>query len=75
MNISLFHTYGLSLCEKEKNDFSRFLELFIQYNSHTNLSAIRRADDIIEKHFIDSLFGRDFLKEKNLKTIIDIGSG
>lgn len=54
---AVFSQYGFELSSEEEALFSRFLDLFIAYNSHTNLSAIRERDAIIEKHFIDSLFG------------------
>lgn len=43
------------------DQFTQFLDLFIEYNSHTNLSAIREPEDIVLKHFIDSLMVRKFV--------------
>ncbi len=57
MNRDIFESYGFSLSNEEAAAFSLFLRIFIEYNSHTNLSAIREEDAIVEKHFIDSLFG------------------
>lgn len=53
--------------------FRRFLELFMEYNSHTNLSAIRTPEAIIEKHFIDSLELGRFVELSG--RVLDIGSG
>jgi 16S rRNA (guanine527-N7)-methyltransferase len=53
---SIFASHGFELSSEEVLVFERFLSLFIEYNSHTNLSAIRDEEGIIEKHFIDSLF-------------------
>lgn len=52
----------------------KYLQLLQDYNSHTNITAIRNEKDIIEKHFIDSLLLHNFLKN-NDKKIIDIGTG
>lgn len=60
MEISLkdtFSYYHFELTHEEIQSFEQFLDLFIEYNSHTNLSSIRERVDIIEKHFIDSLEG------------------
>jgi 16S rRNA (guanine527-N7)-methyltransferase len=54
---SIFSSHGFELSDTEYAQFEKFLELFIAYNTHTNLSAIRDRDGIIEKHFVDSLFG------------------
>ncbi len=51
----LFEKYSLELEKSELEKFEKFLEIFTLKNSQINLSAIRESDDIIEKHFIDSL--------------------
>lgn len=52
----------------------KYAEELIAYNEHTNLTAIRDNEDLIEKHFIDSL-----IVHKNLPInegrAIDIGTG
>ena len=52
----------------------KYLEILLDYNSHTNLTAIREEKAIIEKHFLDSLLLHNLLKEED-KTLIDIGTG
>lgn len=69
----LFEKYGFTLTEKEGEQFSRFLTLFLEYNAHTNLSAIRDEAGVIEKHFIDSLFLEKFFPIQG--RVLDIGSG
>jgi 16S rRNA (guanine527-N7)-methyltransferase len=51
----IFEQYDIELSPKELQKFEKFLELFMEKNSHINLSAIREKDAIIEKHFVDSL--------------------
>ncbi len=77
MNQESFTLHGFELSPRELAHFERFLTLFIEYNTHTNLSAIRDEGGIIEKHFIDSLFGAAIIGEsqKIEKKILDIGSG
>ncbi len=51
-----------------------YLKHLKDVNSRTNLTAIRDDKEIIEKHFIDSLFLTKFFP-KNAKNAIDIGTG
>lgn len=62
MNTS-FASHGFELSDTELAQFEQFLTLFIEYNSHTNLSAIRDRESIVEKHFIDSLYGTEVITE------------
>lgn len=52
----------------------KYLKLLEDYNSHTNITAIREDKQIIEKHFVDSLFLNNLLKSTD-KNVIDIGTG
>lgn len=63
---------------KEKQDkFDKLLELYQEYNSHTNISAIREPEEVIEKHFLDSLASYDFFASYGVEglSLIDIGTG
>ena len=78
MNTDIFQKHHFELSEQETKRFEDFLKLFAEYNAHTNLSAIRDEDEIVEKHFVDSLYGSmvidDFFHDEPIK-ILDIGSG
>jgi 16S rRNA (guanine527-N7)-methyltransferase len=55
--------------------FEILYELYSEYNSHTNISAIREKNDVFEKHFKDSiqiLCHHDF---SNNVRVLDLGSG
>ena len=69
----LLQKYNLKLTPSQIEQFGKFLGLFTEYNSHTNLSAIRDEQGIIEKHFIDSLLLTKF--EDLSWKLLDIGSG
>lgn len=53
--------------------FHRYMELLIEWNEKINLTAITEPEEIILKHFIDSLTIYKDL-EKNSK-IVDVGTG
>ncbi len=52
----------------------KYLELLIKKNEVMNLTAIRNREEIIDKHFYDSILLNDLLKKED-KYIIDIGTG
>lgn len=66
--ISLLYT------DKKIDNLMRYLELLVEYNSHTNLTAVRDEKSIIEKHFLDSLLLQKLIK-KETASGIDIGTG
>ena len=68
----LFLSYGIELNEKQLNRFEKYYELLLFYNSKFNITAITERNEVILKHFIDSVLGVDKVCGK---THIDIGSG
>lgn len=66
---------NLSFDERKYNDFIKYKELIKEWNQKINLTAITEDEEIIKKHFIDSIkvFECDYVK--NAKSIIDIGTG
>ncbi len=65
--------YGFELTEKMLNDFEIYKNLLIEWNKVMNLTAITDEDEIILKHFVDSLFCTKYIK--NNTKIIDVGTG
>ena len=66
---------GISLSEHQFEHFLQYYELLIEWNKVMNLTAITDFDEVIEKHFIDSLNLFRFADLKADKTIIDMGTG
>lgn len=70
----------MELIEQYESSFERFYDLYSNYNSHTNISAIRAKEDVYQKHFLDSLTAIPFILKqypnfsKGMR-VIDIGSG
>lgn len=69
---NLFLEFGFNLTEVQLNQFNRYKELLKEYNEKFNLTSITSDEEIVKKHFIDSLTGAEFLDGKKL---IDVGSG
>jgi len=50
-----------------------YLELILRWNSRMNLTAIREPEEIVRRHFGESLFVSGFLG--GITTLLDFGSG
>ena len=68
----IFLDYGIKLTEKQAERFEKYYDLLIFYNSKFNITAITEKEEVIKKHFIDSVLGVDKIKGTKL---IDVGSG
>lgn len=65
---------GLELSIETIDKLIKYAKELVEYNSHTNLTAIRDNEELIEKHFIDSLIVHKELPIRIGKAI-DIGTG
>ena len=65
---------NIEYTDKKVDNLIKYLELLTEYNSHTNLTALRDEKSIIEKHFLDSLLLQNLIKSESKKAI-DIGTG
>lgn len=63
----------MDITEKEIKDFKLYMNLLLQWNEKINLTAITNEDDIILKHFVDSLTVMKYIN--NNDSVIDIGTG
>ena len=66
---------NIKLEKRQVCQFLQYYELLVEWNSFMNLTAITDFDEVIKKHFIDSLSlikGMDLSKEYS---VIDIGTG
>jgi 16S rRNA (guanine527-N7)-methyltransferase len=53
---------------------SVYLDLLLKWNARTNLTAIRNSEEIVRRHFGESLFAAQHLAP-NATTLLDFGSG
>jgi 16S rRNA (guanine527-N7)-methyltransferase len=68
------HTVGVELNDTQIEFFSVLLKELIEWNKTTNLTAIRTPEDIISKHFLDSVSVVQAIPS-TAHTLIDIGTG
>ena len=64
----------INLTKDMQEKLDKYAQFLIEYNQHTNLTAIKTIDEIYLKHFYDSL---TLVKIANLKTgkLLDVGTG
>lgn len=67
----------IRLSDKQTEQFMKYYELLVEWNTFMNLTAITEFDDVLKKHFIDSLSlvkAYDKIKTSEVG-VIDIGTG
>ncbi len=64
---------NVQLSESKIKDFYTYMIELIEWNKKINLTAILEGDDIIDKHFIDSLTISKYIKDN--ESVIDVGTG
>ena len=64
----------IEITDARLNAFMTFLDVLKEWNRKFNLTGIKKDEDIIVKHFLDSLLYLKFLPEGNMH-IADIGTG
>ena len=68
-------SYGLTLSEGQAQQFIQYMELLREWNEKINLTAITEPDEVITKHFLDSMsvYATPYVKEGT--SVIDVGTG
>ncbi len=67
--------YGITLDETMCRKFDRYAELLVEWNQKMNLTAITAPDEIVLKHFVDSLTAAAALPKTKGFSLIDVGTG
>ena len=66
---------SVSLTDKQVEQFIKFYEMLVEWNKVMNLTGITEYEEVVEKHFVDSLSIVKAVDIKNVNTVIDIGTG
>lgn len=65
----------IEFSEKQISQFIYYYEMLIEKNKVMNLTAITEFDEVIVKHFIDSLLVVKNFNLNNIESMIDVGTG
>ena len=66
---------NINLTEKQLNQLETYANFLLSYNEHTNLTAIKKKEDVYLKHFYDSLTLVKYLNLNDYESLVDIGTG
>ena len=66
---------GINLTEEQLNQLDIYCNFLLEYNSHTNLTAIKEEDQVYLKHFYDSLTFMKAINVTKYNNLLDIGTG
>lgn len=66
---------GVSLTDKQIEQFLIYYELLTEWNSFMNLTAITEYEDVLKKHFVDSVSLIQAVDVRKELTLIDVGTG
>lgn len=66
---------SIVLNDKQIQQFERYYNILVEWNKVMNLTAITEYEEVVEKHFLDSLTIVNAIHVKKIETLIDVGTG
>jgi 16S rRNA (guanine527-N7)-methyltransferase len=68
-----------ALSDEQLNNISIYINILLRWNSRINLTAVREPEEIVRRHFGESLFAARYLfpkvEDRSRIKVIDVGSG
>ena len=71
---SLLLEKGIKVTDEMIVKFQKYLDLLMEWNQKINLTALKTEEEIIEKHFYDSLLMAEEIKFDD-QSLLDVGTG
>ena len=66
---------GLSLTDRQYEQFDQYYEILVEWNKVMNLTGITEYEEVNEKHFLDSLSIVKSCDMTKVSSLIDVGTG
>lgn len=63
------------LTKSQKEQFNKFYDILIDWNKVMNLTAITEYEEVLKKHFLDSLSITKVINLEEIQSFIDVGTG
>lgn len=70
-----FRKINIELSDKQISQFIKYYEMLVEKNKVMNLTAITEYEDVIIKHFADSLLSYKVIDLSKVDSLIDVGTG
>lgn len=78
-NLTVFYdgleSLGIRLSGTQESQFLQYYDLLVEWNSFMNLTAITEFEEVLIKHFLDSLALVKAWKPEAGRKVIDVGTG
>lgn len=69
----ILEKYKINYTDKILDEFEIYYDMMIKYNESHNITSITEIDDVIIKHYLDSIIPYQLLKDNS--KVIDLGCG
>lgn len=66
---------GISITREQAKQFYRYYEILVEWNQFMNLTGITEFEEVVQKHFVDSLSIIRVINLQNVDNVIDVGTG
>lgn len=66
---------NLTLNDRQKKQFIDFYEYMVEKNKVMNLTGITEFQEVLVKHFLDSVMAAKVIPMEKIRTIMDVGTG
>lgn len=73
--IDKFKSAGIDISSEQAQKYIMLCDFMVEYNKNVNLTAITEFEDVVVKHFIDSVLPFAGLNIKLNSSFIDVGTG
>ncbi len=72
---SILFDWRIDLSDVQREQLTVYYEMLAEKNKVMNLTAITEFEDVLEKHFLDSISVAQFIDLSGALTLIDVGTG
>lgn len=73
--IQKFNNIGIDLSDNQVNQFYTYYKMLVEKNKVMNLTAITEFEDVVIKHFVDSVLISKVIDMSKVGCMIDVGTG
>ena len=72
---SILEQWNIPFSEKQQEQLAVYYEMLVEKNKVMNLTAITEFEDVLEKHFLDSIAAGRYVDLSKDLSVIDLGTG
>lgn len=66
---------GIDITGAQAEQFYKYYEILVEWNQFMNLTGITEFEEVVQKHFVDSLSIVEVKNMENVDNLIDVGTG